>query len=281
MGRLFHSNGRVGDNLVGEGNYFQQDAMKKQNTKSPLKASPLRNPGQSLDEEIQRRMDDQAIPWIIAVVMSIVLASLEWYRWYTQAPFSPWGYTVVALIVTVFGIWKLYKIKTEIQRLQLGRDGEKAVGQFLEALRQDGYKIFHDVQGVGFNVDHVVIGPTGIYSIETKTFSKPVDKNSIIVFDGTRITKDGFELDRDPVIQAKAQAKWLSELLESSTNRKTQVKPVVLFPGWFVESGWQSDVWVLNPKALRSFIEKREPLFSSEDVGLFSFHLSRFIRSTF
>ena len=212
--------------------------MKNQKTKSPLKDNPLRNPGQSLDEEIQRRSDDQAIPWITAIVISIVLAGLEWYRWVTQAPISPWGYSVVAVTVSAFGVWKLYKIRNQIKQLKLGRDGERAVGQFLESLRQDGYKVFHDIVGDGFNVDHVVIGPTGIYSIETKTFSKSVDKNSKIVFDGSKITKDGFELDRDPVIQAKAQAKWLSELLESSTNRKIQVQPVVLFPGWYVESGW-------------------------------------------
>jgi len=29
--------------------------------RSPLKAMPLRNPGQSLDEEIQRVVDDQVV----------------------------------------------------------------------------------------------------------------------------------------------------------------------------------------------------------------------------
>jgi hypothetical protein len=254
--------------------------MKKRKTKSPLKASPLRNPGQSLDEQILKVLDDQAIPWITAIVVSIVLAGLEWYRWYTQAPFSPWGYSAVALIVTLFGIRKLIKIRTEIRHLKLGRDGEKAVGQFLESLRHDGYKIFHDVIGDGFNIDHVVIGPTGIYSIETKTFSKPVDKNSKIVFDGEKITKDGYEIDRDPVIQARAQSRWLSELLEDSTSRRPDVLPVVLFPGWFVESGWQSDIWVLNPKGLNKFMGSRDDSLTKEDVGLYSFHLSRFIRST-
>ena len=253
--------------------------MSKSKTKSPLKDNPLRNPGQSLDEEIQRYLDDKATPWIVIVVISIMFAALEWYRSYMQLPYTPWIYSFVAVILTVIGTWKVLNIRKRLHLLRLGRDGEKAVGQYLEGLRHQGYKVFHDVIGDGFNIDHVVIGPTGIYTIETKTFSKPVGKNSKILFDGTKITKDGFELDRNPVIQATAQAKWLSGLLESSTNRVAPVKPVIVFPGWFVESGWQSDVWVLNPKALGKFMDSREPSISNEDVGLYAFHLSRFIRT--
>lgn len=51
--------------------------MGKSKSKSPLKDNPLRNPGQSLDEEIQHKLDEQALPWIIAFVMSIVFAVLE------------------------------------------------------------------------------------------------------------------------------------------------------------------------------------------------------------
>ena len=263
---------------MGEGTDIWQEAMKSQKTKSPLKDKPLRNPGQSLDEQIDKLVDDKITTWLMAVIFLGVLAVLEWYRWYTQAPYTPKTYTFMAILVGAIGFWQLRKFRRELQLLRLGRDGEKVVGQFLESLRNDGYRVFHDIVGDGFNIDHVVIGPTGIYSIETKTFSKPIDKNSKIIFDGTKITKGGYEIDRDPVIQAKAQAKWLATLLESSTNRKVQVKPVVLFPGWFVKSGRQSDIWVLNPKALGAFMGNREPQLSNEDVGLFSFHLSRFIR---
>jgi hypothetical protein len=45
----------------------------------------------------------------------------------------------------------------------MAKDGEKAVGEFLERFREKGYRIFHDIVGGDFNIDHVLIGPSGIY----------------------------------------------------------------------------------------------------------------------
>jgi hypothetical protein len=59
------------------------------------------------------------------------------------------------------------------------------------------------------------------------------------------------------------------------------LKNVVLFPGWFIEptaESKQSDVWVLNPKALPAFISNSRKRLSVEDVSLVAYHLSRFIR---
>jgi len=58
---------------------------------------------------------------------------------------------------------------------------------------------------------------------------------------------------------------------------------VVLFPGWFIEptaEARQSDVWVLNPKALPAFISNSGEQLTDEDVGLVGYHLSRFVRGT-
>jgi hypothetical protein len=54
----------------------------------------------------------------------------------------------------------------------LGRDGERAVGRTLERLVADGYHVFHDIVGPNWNIDHLMIGPGGIFTIETKTRSK-------------------------------------------------------------------------------------------------------------
>ncbi len=140
--------------------------------------------------------------------------------------------------------------------------------------------MFHDVIGGAFNVDHVLIGPAGIFTVETKTHSKPIG-DARIVFDGEAIRIGGFELDRDPVIQAKAQASWLRELLTESTGRKFDVKSAIVFSGWFVDYTGPKErtVWVLNPKALPSFLDHEPARLSLEDIKLTTFHLSRFVRT--
>ena len=129
-------------------------------------------------------------------------------------------------------------------------------------------------------MDHVLIGPAGIFTIETKTRRKP-NGLAQIVFDGDTIRIDGFEPDRDPVVQAKAQANWLRELLTESTGREFEIKSVIVYPGWFVNNTGPKNraVWVLNPKALPTFLDHAPVQLSHENVQLACFHLSRFVRS--
>lgn len=142
---------------------------KANSKKSPLRAKPLRMAGQSLDENIRNRLDDKGLKYAILIVFPIVLAMMEWYRWYVDAPYTPWVYTFLAAITCPIGIYKAFKLKQELIKLKQGRDGEIAVGQYLESFREQGCKIFHDIVGEGFNLDHVVISKNGIFVIETKT----------------------------------------------------------------------------------------------------------------
>lgn len=248
--------------------------------KSPLTAKPLRNPGQSLDEEINELINDKGASYAIIVIFPTVLAALEWYRWYTETPYSPWIYTIFAIACSSFGFYKLFKLKKQIKNLKLGRDGEKAVGQFLEFLRANGAKVFHDIVGDGFNIDHVVISTNGVFTIETKTYSKPATgKPSIQHFD-TKLVIDGFESKTDILVQAKAEANCLTSLLKEITGKSCLIKPVVVFPGWYIERrASDSDVWVLNPKALPKYIENNQAQLTPEEVNLFAYGLSRHIRN--
>lgn len=38
-----------------------------------------------------------------------------------------------------------------------GPNGERAVGQYLELLREQGVKVFHDIPSDNFNLDHVLV----------------------------------------------------------------------------------------------------------------------------
>ena len=135
--------------------------------------------------------------------------------------------------------------------------------------------------GSGFNLDHVLIGPAGVFTVETKTHRK-ASGDARVVFDGETIRIDRLQPDRDPLIQAKAQASWLRELLSESTGRKFEVRSVIVYPGWFVENTGPTErlIWVLNPKALPTFLDHEPLMLSHEDVKLACFHLSRFIRTT-
>ena len=248
---------------------------------SPLKGRPLRNPGQGLDEELQRLWDDRAAPYYFIPVFLCGLAALEWFAYLRNMPRQPVIYTIVAVISVVLGGFRLLQFRKQAQRLKLGRDGERAVGQFLERLRVDGARIFHDVPADGFNLDHVVIAAQGLFVVETKTWSKP-SSDARIEFDGTRILANGRAPSRDPIAQVRAEVAWLKRTLEESTGKRLPIRGVVVFPGWFVEPATpeaKRDVWVLEPKALPSFIEHEARVLPDSDVALAAFHLGRYVRT--
>lgn len=251
--------------------------------KSPIKDKPLRNPGQSLERRTQDVLWDEAFLYFMGALFLVVFAGLEWWRAVSELPPAPGAATVVAALGVGVAIWRVRKAFKKIKRMRQGLDGERAVGQFLESLRESGARVFHDIPGPDFNLDHVVIHVTGIYVIETKTWSKPDRGEARLLFDGSTIKKKGAPTTDAPVIQVRAAKQWLTGVLEESTGRRFPIRPVVVFPGWYIEptaEAKRSDVWVLNPKALPTFIGNSAGQLSSEEVSLCAFHLSRFVRTS-
>jgi hypothetical protein len=248
-------------------------------SQSPLKAKPLRVPGQSLDEQIDSLVNDYMACYVLAAALFLMIASMEWLAYLRHIPRFPMLYSVVAAAAVGVAAWRFFVVRSEVRRLRLGRDGERSVGQFLERLREAGGQVFHDVPGQDFNLDHVVICPHGIFAIETKTWKKPWPQARITV-EGDTLRVAGQTPLCDPVSQVTAASRWLACELEKSTGKRFAIRGVVVFPGWFVDqASARGSVWVLEPKMLPGFIEQETVTIPPADVALASYHLSRYVRN--
>lgn len=250
--------------------------------KSPIKAKALRNPGQSLEEKINNIIFDKLFTYFMMSAFTITYTGLEWFYWYNQTPRNPWVFTVLAVLVVMFTIYKFFKIRKVVKKYRQGLDGERAVGQYLDKLRKVGFDIYHDIVFDGFNIDHIAISTNGIFCIETKTYSKPIKGEAKLQYDGVSVEVNGYKAN-SPIIQAKAASKTLQELLEQSCGKKFNVRPVLLFPGWFIEpkvKDSQKKVWALNPKGFQTFAQNQGEQLTDDDAKLASYHLSRHIRGT-
>ena len=50
-----------------------------------------------------------------------------------------------------------------------GAEGERVVGELLESFTDAGWRVMHDVTvGSRGNIDHLLIGPGGVFTVETK-----------------------------------------------------------------------------------------------------------------
>ena len=172
-------------------------------------------------------------------------------------------------------------------RYYLGYFGERYVAEHLDPLKAEGFRVFHDVPcgeaDSPFNVDHVVVGPTGVWAIETKTRRKgrarPGFKDAEVVFDGTQLIFPWAE-DRHGLDQALQRALWLEKWLERLLGKGVAVQPVLTFPGWFVVERAPGPVRVLNPKLIPAAIRGRgEAVLTPPQVDLLARQLDQRCRN--
>jgi hypothetical protein len=84
---------------------------------------------------------------------------------------------------------KIDELETERINFRKGAVGEAVIGYTLETF-PDEYRIIHDLTTPFGNIDHVVIGPSGAYVIDTKNWRGVVaaDGNSELLMGITRDT---------------------------------------------------------------------------------------------
>jgi hypothetical protein len=254
--------------------------MGTKNKRSPLKDSFLRHAGQSLDEKIYEVVYEKILPDTFIVLVLIGWAVIEWLRAYFKIPYNPLAITSLVVLMSLYYGFNIARRFKELKNLKLGRDGERAVGEVLDELRKSGYKVYHDVVEDTFNIDHIIVGPAGVFTVETKTIRKVQGTNPTVNYDGSRILVDGFTPDRDPIKQAMGQKYWLEDFIARNTRQKVVVKPIVIYPGWFVNNkNRDSEVWVLNEKALSTFLANAPEFLSAEKINLISSHIESFVRN--
>ncbi len=88
---------------------------------------------------------------------------------------------LLGLVVAALVGWRLRLRPSEQARTwQRGAKGERHTARLLDRLVRDGFVVFHDlaVPGSHANVDHLVIGPTGLFVIDSKQWTGSVHQSA-------------------------------------------------------------------------------------------------------
>src|SRR5205823_5313188 len=96
-----------------------------------------------------------------------------------------------------------------------GADGECQVSRTLHDLEAFGYRTIDHVDIGRGDVDHVVIGPTGVFAVETKNWSGRVTSaNGILLRNGRPADAGGRQAVRGAIaIRERANARWVEAIL--------------------------------------------------------------------
>ena len=88
---------------------------------------------------------------------------------------------LAGLVIAALVGWRLRFRPSEAARTwQRGARGERHTARLLRRLTRDGYVVFHDlvVPGSDANVDHLVIGPSGVFVIDSKQWTGHVHQGA-------------------------------------------------------------------------------------------------------
>jgi hypothetical protein len=237
-----------------------------------------RRAGESLREKREKIIDEKVLPMIcVLLLVWLVYFTQQLQQWNHTGP-QPQVWLCIAIITTVVAavwLWRLFPIARRINR---GERGELHVADVLEELRTEGYRPVHDIVGDGFNIDHVIVGPAGVFAIETKYRSGRGEitfRNTEGVFVGDRLE------EKDCFKQARGGAATISDLIHENCGRRQSVTPIVVFVGdWKIKDEWRdTDARVFTPDGLLRYIRNQQPRLTRKDIELIASHLERSVKS--
>lgn len=226
--------------------------------RSPLNLKVINLPGEGLRKRIAKHSDsfDEAMAmavtagpivlsaWLIARMSRVIT---DWTKIRFGAGDAILGAFLVLLVA--WSIWRLIRHAGSIRKYRDGLVAELAVAQCLAPLAAEGALIFHDFPGDSFNIDHIVVGHSAVFAIETKSRKKPADggrDSAKVAYDGSRL-KFPAHFETKPVQQTAFQAKWLEQFLASGVGEAVRVVPVLALPGWYIENlSARPEVFVSN-----------------------------------
>jgi hypothetical protein len=270
------------------GKWLREAMLKRKGKRNPLGDPPLRLPGQGLDEQLDDAVTGLGLALFLPLTMPILWASLlplsarAGRGW--PGGMEVWQAFLCWLAVVVLFWYGAWRMRSRIRTLRLGMLAERMVGQQLERCRTHGYHVFHDIPCTGrrkaFNIDHVLIGPGGIFVVETKAKSKPDAGETVAWVQGNTVQFSDGSYSANAIPQAMAIGehvdKLLTELIDKSvalcqaftSSRPLPVRPILVYPGWYIDKkrGDWHDVLLTCTEGVVGFIRKSKPRLSDREA---------------
>lgn len=179
------------------------------------------------------------------------VAVLLWY---------PFHGAVLLAVAMVYVGWCLKRGLRRVESYFKGARGEEKVSRILQELPDD-YHVFNDFLASGVHVDHVVVGPAGVFAIETKCWSGCVTVEDGGIFVSGRLP------DRSPLLQVQHECVLVRETLQRR-GWMGPVTPVLVFASDTFEAKIAEieNVVVLNSNHLRASFNLDRTIISPAEL---------------
>lgn len=154
-----------------------------------------------------------------------------------------------------------------IERWRLGAEGERQTAKALRSLTRRDWMLVNDIQAERGNIDHILVGPAGVFLLETKKLSGIVSvERGALSVRWREDPDDGYEA-RQIGPRARALAAQLAERLREAGMPSVWVQPIVVLWSEFPQGSIQSDgvAWV-GGRRLSDVLSARPTILSEQQT---------------
>ena len=217
--------------------------------------------GGSAQREFERRRKKEraAVRSNLAWTVPLVLLSAVAGGVLIQKFVGSLGVLAGVLIAIVLG-FELWGTSSHISAYGKGAEGERLTGRTLDNL--PGYVVLHDrkIPGSKANIDHIAIGPGGVFAIETKNYTGEVKARGDDLFvGGRRRTSTVEQTWREAVAVQGVLAEHLARLA-------IDVVPVLCIHGSQVPWETVQGVRIVGPRGLKKLISASPTRLHDGDI---------------
>jgi hypothetical protein len=205
---------------------------------------PVSPPRHEAGEFVQAQADRIRLGTLVTVLGAVVVLAVAYFVTGGHGPVLI-GIGVAALLIALV----VPRLRDpEADRWARGARGERKVGATLEALGDD-WHVLHDISLGHGNIDHILVGPGGTFTIETKSHKGriPVDR----IYDHM-------------LTQAYAESKLLEKI------SGLEVEPLLVFSDAYLVGSvpaHRRGVTILPARILPRFIARRRPKLTEAEAA--------------
>jgi hypothetical protein len=145
-------------------------------------AGSLGSPGRSALAAYRQRRAEELAGWTRALAWRapLVVAAGAVGQVLAGQVGLPWAGLVSLALAALAALRLRFRPSEQARTWQRGARGERRTAHLLDRLTREGFVVFHDlaVPGSRANVDHLAIGPTGLFVIDSKQWTGSVHQSA-------------------------------------------------------------------------------------------------------
>ena len=224
-----------------------------------LKIAALRSPGDSTRHRIDRTNGEIAAfaAAIGAIPLALYAALLSYvhFLWLDLGWMETGYFGILSVGFILYGTNKIKRLKARKRRLYIRYEGQMAVAQEVNRIIPEGCRIYHDFPTDRFHIDHIIVGPQGVFTVTTKVVPRSRYRQNQAMIDGQRVVFGG-KSDNRTVAYAAFQASWLAKWLLTATGEALAVQSILTVPGWQMKTLRKSKVLAVEPSGIGEAVNR-------------------------